>query len=315
MNIESEFIFERAPFASCHASTIAETKAGLIASWFGGTAESNPDVTIWVSRKEGDGWTVPVEVADGFDIRGVRYPCWNPVLFQPDSGPLMLFYKVGPSPREWWGMLVTSDDHGRSWSSPSRLETGILGPIKNKPVQLSNGDILSPSSTENSINGWRVHFERSSDRGASWRATTSVNDGARIGAIQPSILDHGNHHLQAIGRTRQGKLFTIESNDNGNSWSEMTLTDSPNPNSGTDAVALRDGRFLLIYNHSTISRTPLNLAISDDGKHWEPLVTLEASEGEFSYPAIIQTGDGAIHITFTWNRSRIKHVSFMMPRI
>src|SRR5512134_1028765 len=114
--LRSGFIFEAAPFPSAHASTIVETPGGLVAAWFGGTAERNPDVGIWVSRRDGRQWTAPVEVATGVQPDGTRLPCWNPVLFQPPSGPLILFYKVGPSPRAWWGMARTSADAGRTWS-------------------------------------------------------------------------------------------------------------------------------------------------------------------------------------------------------
>ncbi|MGH7952282.1 MAG: exo-alpha-sialidase, partial [Limisphaerales bacterium] len=153
--MKSEFIFETAPFPSCHASTIAETKSGLVAAWFGGTAERNPDVCIYVSRNENGKWTPPVEVANGMGFSTNRFPTWNPVLFQPKNGPLLLFYKVGPKPAAWWGMMMTSADDGKTWSQPKRLPDGILGPIKNKPVQLANGDIFCGSSTEN--DGWKVH--------------------------------------------------------------------------------------------------------------------------------------------------------------
>ena len=159
--VKQEFIFNTAPFPSCHASTIVETKSGLVAAWFGGTAERNPDVCIYVSRNERGHWTAPVAVADGVGFATNRLPTWNPVLFQPKRGPLMLFYKVGPSPATWWGMLTTSDDNGKTWSTPRRLPEGILGPIKNKPVQLADGALLSPSSSEDA--GWRVHLERSTD--------------------------------------------------------------------------------------------------------------------------------------------------------
>ncbi len=160
----SEFIYETAPFPSCHASTIAETKGGLIAAWFGGTAEKDPDVGIWVSHHDGTGWSAPVEVANGLQEDGVkRYPCWNPVLFQPKEGPLLLFYKAGPSPSRWWGLMVTSTDGGQSWSKPRRLPEGFLGPIKNKPVALPDGSLLCPSSTEH--DGWRIHLERTPDLG------------------------------------------------------------------------------------------------------------------------------------------------------
>ena len=304
--LKSEFIFEAAPFPQCHASTIVESKNGLVAAWFGGTRERNPDVGIWLSHQVAGRWTVPVEVANGVQSPTNRLPCWNPVLFQPRTGPLLLFYKVGPSPSAWWGMLITSEDSGQTWSKPRRLPEGILGPIKNKPVQLANGDVLCPTSTENA--GWRVHFERTSDLGRTWHATSPVNDGKEIGAIQPSILFHKNGRLQAVGRTRQSRIFQVWSEDNGLTWGRMTLTSLPNPNSGTDAVTLRDGQHLLVYNHSTKGRSPLNVAVSGNGEDWQAALTLEDEPGkQFSYPAVIQTADGLVHITYTWKRERIKH--------
>ena len=306
---KSEFIFKSAPFPQCHASTIVETKAGLVAAWFGGTHERHPDVGIWLARLEGGHWTAPVEIANGVQSPTNRFPCWNPVLFQPTNGPLMLFYKVGPSPSTWWGMLMTSGDSGKTWCKPRCLPEGILGPIKNKPVQLPNGDILCPSSTEGS-NGWRVHFERTSDLRKAWQATPPVNDGKNIGAIQPSILFHKDGRLQALGRTRQGRIFQIWSDDGGKTWDEMTLTTLPNPNSGIDAVTLKDGRQLLVYNHNPMpkGRSPLNVAVSCDGEQWQAALVLEDEPGnQFSYPAVIQTSDGLVHITYTWKRLRIKH--------
>jgi predicted neuraminidase len=305
--VSSEFIFETAPFPSCHASTIVETDAGFVAAWFGGTAERNPDVGIWVSRRINGAWSAPVEVANGVQSPQLRHPTWNPVLFQPKSGPLMLFYKVGPSPSAWWGMLTTSTDSGRTWAPPRRLADGILGPIKNKPVQLANGDLLAGSSTE--FSGWQVHFERSSDNGATWTATPPLNDGQEIGAIQPSILFHRDGRLQAVGRTRNGKICETWSSDQGKTWSKLALTPLPNPSAGIDAVTLRDGRQLLVYNHTANGRSPLNVAVSSDGKTWEAALVLEDTPGqEFSYPAVIQTRDGMVHVTYTWHRTRIKHV-------
>ncbi|NOS71430.1 MAG: exo-alpha-sialidase [Verrucomicrobia bacterium] len=304
--LKSEFIYETAPFPSCHASTIAETKDGLIAAWFGGTGEKNPDVGIWTSHYTNGRWSAPVEVANGVESPTKRYPTWNPVLFQPKTGPLMLFYKDGPDPRTWWGMIMTSDDGGKTWSKPRRLPDGILGPIKNKPVQLPNGDLLSPTSSEHA--GWRVHFERSSDLGKTWTATQPINDGKTIGAIQPSILFHPGGKLQALGRTRQGRVFETWSADGGLTWSEMKLTDLPNPNAGTDAVTLKDGSHLLIYNPTSKGRSPLALAASPDGRAWSAALEFEDEPGmEFSYPAIIQTRDGLVHVTYTWKRERIKH--------
>lgn len=303
--LKSEFLCETAPFPSCHASTIAEAAPGkLVAAFFGGTAEKNPDVGIWVCRLVDDKWTAPVEVANGVQPEGKRHPCWNPVLFQPKEGPLLLFYKVGPDPSSWWGMLRTSDDQGKTWSDARRLPEGIVGPIKNKPVQLASGEILCPTSSEDA--GWRVHFERTSDLGKTWTRTEPLNDGKKIGAIQPSVLFLEKDQLMALGRSGQGRIFQITSGDAGKTWGEMTLTSLPNPNSGTDAVTLKDGRHLLIYNHSR-GRTPLNLAVSKDGREWQAALVLEDTPGEYSYPAIVQTSDGLVHVTYTWKRQRVKH--------
>ena len=310
--LKTEFIFDTAPFPSCHASTIVELPGGgLVTAWFGGTAEKNPDVGIWLARFEAGKWTAPVEVANGVLANPkpggpARHPCWNPVLFQPKTGPLLLFYKVGPSPSTWWGMLRRSTDGGKTWSAAQRLPADCAGPIKNKPVQLPNGDLLSPSSSEH--DGWRVHFERSRDLGQTWEVIGPANDGKAIGAIQPSILFLGGDKLLALGRTRQGKVFQVGSDDAGKTWGAMTLTTLPNPNAGTDALTLKDGRHLLIYNHTANGRSPLNLALSTDAKSWQAALVLESQPGEYSYPALIQTRDGLVHATYTWKRQKVKHV-------
>lgn len=313
-----EFIYEieNALTPQCHASTIAVSGDNVVAAWFGGTHEKNKDVGIWVSLKENNTWSTPIEVVNGVQNEDLRYPCWNPVLFQPKEGPLFLFYKVGPSPREWWGLYVTSDDNGKSWSSPVKLPEGILGPIKNKAVQLENGDILSPTSTEH--DGWKVQIERSTDLGKSWSASGDLNDGVEFGAIQPTILFHPNNNLQILCRTENDVISQVWSSDNGNTWGKMTSLSLPNPNSGIDAVTLKDGRHLLVYNPTSKNwgnRVPLTLAVSKDGKEWNNVLELESvtdpakvEEEEYSYPSIIQAENGLVHIVYTWNRKTVKYV-------
>ena len=314
--LKSEFIYERGPYPQIHATTIVETPTGLVSAWFGGTHEKHPDVCIWISRLVDGKWTASVETANGVQPDGTRHPTWNPVLFQPRNGPLMLFYKVGPSPEQWWGELKTSTDGGKTWSVARKLPEGFLGPIKNKPVQLANGDILCPTSNETheKPSKWSVHFERSRDLGRTWQKIGPVNDGGRIQAIQPSILFLGGDKLLALGRSRQDRVFEVRSDDGGRTWGPMTLGTLPNNNSGTDAVTLKDGRHLIVYNHIGGTpgkwggkRTPLNLAVSSDAKTWQAALVLENDPGEYSYPAIIQTSDGLVHITYTWHRKGVKH--------
>ncbi len=311
--IEGSLIYtlDARPTPQCHASTLVQVDEGLVAAWFGGTHEKHPDVGIWISRRIEGRWTRPTEVANGIQNPSnsdapERYPCWNPVLFRPRNGPLMLFFKVGPNPQQWWGEVMISEDEGKTWKDRSRLPDGGIGPVKNKPIQLSNGTVLCGSSSEHE--GWRVHFEMTSDLGRTWSRTQPINDGVAISAIQPSILTYPGGRLQALGRSQQGRIWEAWSGDSGRTWSEMTLMDLPNPSAGTDAVTLRDKRQLLVYNHTPKGRSPLNVATSSDGKKWNSALILEDQPGEYSYPAVIQTRDGLVHVTYTWKRRSIKHV-------
>ncbi len=304
--VSAEFLYDEVSFPQCHASTVVDTPAGLVAAWFGGTHEKHEDVGIWAARHVNGKWTDPVEVANGIWSDGRRYPCWNPVLFQVSGGPLLLFYKVGPDPRTWWGMLTMSQDEGKTWSKSSRLPEGYVGPIKNKPVMIGQ-TLLCPSSSED--HGWRVHMELFSQRGQQHEKTAPLNDGQTLGAIQPAILVHPGDKLQILCRSQQKRIAESWSEDGGHTWSEMKLIDLPNPNSGIDAVTLTDGRHLLVYNHTAKGRSPLNVAISDDGRNWQAALVLESDPGEYSYPAVIQTADGLVHITYTWKRSEVKHVA------
>ncbi|WP_426061778.1 sialidase family protein [Hymenobacter sp. B1770] len=312
--VTDEFIFEKASFPESHAATIAETPKGIIAAWFGGTKERNPDVGIWVSRLENGRWTPPVEVANGVQSETLRYPTWNPVLYQVPGGELQLYYKIGPKPSDWKGWMRTSKDNGLTWSTAQALPENFVGPVKNKPVLLKNGTLLSPTSTEGS-GGWRVHLEASPDFGKTWSMIGPIDNGETKGAIQPSILTHKDGRLQLLCRSRDRAILESWSSDQGKTWTPLAKTNLPGNNSGTDAVTLADGRQLLVYNHvlppGTLAkgpRTPLNVAVSKDGKEWYAAAILEDSPiSQYSYPSVIQTKDGKVHFVYTWRRQRIKH--------
>lgn len=314
------FIYDKAPYPEAHASTIVETSEGQIAAaWFGGTKERNPDVEIWFAVRTGGEWGTPRSVADGVQADGTRLPTWNPVLFQATVGPLHLFYKVGPNPREWWGMVITSDDDGKSWSEPRRLPGALLGPIKNKPVVLPGGTWLAPSSVETTMDdGWYMQMERSTDRGKSWTVHKVEPGPGSYDVIQPSILMLDDHTIEALGRSRQGVVVAAQSKDGGVTWGQPFAVDLPNPNSGTDAVTLADGRHIIVYNPVAQTpdlvtkgpRYPIALALSDDGVRWRRVLTLESEPlpSGYAYPAIIQSSDGMVHVTYTYDRRRIRHV-------
>lgn len=313
--VKTEFIFETAPFKECHASTIAETKDGaLLAAWFGGTSESNKDVEIWLSSCKNGQWLAPVSVANGVISDSERYACWNPVLYRTDEKTISLYYKVGLNPRAWWGMVIRSTDEGKTWSKPEKLPDGILGPIKNKPITLASGIILSPSSIETENKEWHAHIERSADNGKTWEKI-DIDPTNPSKVIQPTLLTYSGGKIQALLRSNQNVIMESWSDDEGKTWSPLAKTSLLNPNSGIDAVTLKSGIQVLIYNPAisgkewSNGRAKLNVAVSADGKTWNDLLKLEDEQsGEFSYPAVIQTSNGLVHITYTHNRKTIKHV-------
>jgi alpha-L-rhamnosidase len=310
-----EFIYNEAPFPQCHASTIAETPIGLIAAWFGGTREGNKDVCIWTSRLVKNKWTAPEKVAEGIINDTLRYACYNPVLFYAGNKELLLFYKIGPNVAGWTGWMMRSKDNGLTWSEREALPAGFLGPIKNKPLFINN-TLICPSSTER--NGWKVHFEYTNDFGKTWTKSAVLNDGIKVSAIQPSILVYKNGDMQILCRSKNRTINESWSRDGGKTWSEMKASSLPNNNSGTDAVTLKDGRQLLVYNHvkpadslpnGKGARTPLNVAVSKDGVNWDAVLILEDSPiSQYSYPSVIQSKDGMVHIVYTWRREKIKYV-------
>lgn len=304
--IKAEFIYEKASFRSCHASTLLETDEGILAAWFGGTGEGRPDVCIYTSVNKDGKWSDPALAADGIINDTLRYPCWNPVLFKRDNGDIILFYKVGPSPRGWWGMYKISKDDGKSWSEKVQIPDNLLGPIKNKAERLKNGTILYPTSVE-TTQSWNIYAEMSDQDLNNWRKTKIDNNG--FNAIQPTILFYKGGKIQMLCRSREKKIVETWSKDKGKTWSPLQATTLINNNSGIDAVSLNNGLQLLICNPIENGRNKLALFASADGKNWNEIIVLENEpKGEFSYPAIIQGKDGSVHITYTYNRVKIKYV-------
>ena len=317
--VVDEFLYTSAPFPECHSASIVETRRGdLVATFFGGTKERNPDVCIWVCRKPkgSDTWTAPQKVADGVFSPDYREACWNPVLYETPKGELQLYFKIGVNVAGWKGWRVTSKDGGKTWSQREQLPDTIYGPIKNKPI-LNKGRLISPTSDER--HGWKLYFELSEDMGKTWRRTAFVEAPEGVLAIQPTILVLPDGRLEALCRTRSRFIGVTYSSDNGETWTPLTFIDTPNNNSGIDAVNLADGRYALICNDWPIepdktkgARTPLSVLLSDDGVNWKHFITLEDSPiAQYSYPSIIQSRDGHLHMVYTWRRKRVKHVELI----
>jgi predicted neuraminidase len=323
---KTEFIFTSAPFASAHASTVIELRNGdILSAWFGGSGEGHADVAIWAARRTSEGWSAPFEV-----VREPNIAAYNPVLFYTQDQRLWLYYKFGPHPSDWTAGRLSSSDDGKTWSTPEHLPAGLYGPIRAKPLVMSDGTIVSGTSVE-SYRSWAVWIERSVDNGKSWTrigpiTVPSPNSSSKDdspgavhgssewdrteGIIQPSVVSLGGRRLRLYARStsRTGRICVADSSDAGVTWTQAHPIDLPNPNSGIDAVALKDGRVVLVYNHTPRGRTPLNLAVSRDGEHFRMFQTLEDQPGEYSYPAMVEAKNGDLLITYTWKRQRIRYV-------
>jgi len=304
-------IFEPGPFGQCHASTVVRLAGGrYLAAWFGGTKEGASDVSIHGAVREPVGeWSPPVQWARVCDS-----PHWNPVLFAPRDGTVMLFFKEGPRCDRWRTWVTRSLDSGGSWEAPVEVvpgDVGGRGPVKNKPVVLSDGSWLAPNSLEDG-GRWRVLTDRSADGGRTWSAGPEVAmDGAVVsgeGAIQPTLWESAPGCVHMLTRSSCGFICRSDSGDYGSTWSQLEPTSLPNNNSGIDLDRSPDGAILLAYNRVSKNwgpRTPLSLAVSsDNGATWKDACDLETAAGEYSYPAVIATPEGFAG-TYTWKRASI----------
>jgi hypothetical protein len=305
--ITQELLFdpmpESKPFISNHAPSVLELPDGtLLSVFFAGDHEGASNQKIYICRKEpipgsgttvtgatggasvtaGDEWTYPEAIDDGGG---------NPSLFQSRTGKLMRF-------DGWDGTMQTSPDEGLTWSAMRGTSGG--GAEKNKPIQLEDGTILAVNESTTI---------QSTDDGVSW---SRRSDGAKQG----TLLVYPNNRLQMMSRTGGSESIGVHwSNDNGLSWSGGDCV-LPNNNSGLDGTTLRDGTQIIAYNHQYRNsgghkgRGLLNMSISTDGDAWSAVVLVNyllRSNYQYSYPAVIQSRDGLVHLVYTWHRRSIAH--------
>lgn len=294
-------------FPSCHASTIVELPDGsLMVAWYAGSEEGADDVAVLMSRYDlGAGkWSEPVVLADT-----PGKPEGNPVLWVTPENQLRLYYMTmeGDSWETCQINAIHSDDAGKTWSKPISLESELGFMLRNKPLFLTNGDILLPIYDERK---WASLFWISSDKGQTWQKSEYLL--SEPGNIQPTVIQRKDGSLFSLMRTGKqgGRLWCTYSSDNGRTWAEPVQSQLRNPNAACDMVKLHDGSVILVFNDTEHGRSNLNVAISmDEGKTWQANFFLEnEANKEFSYPAVIQTWDGKIHITYTYLRTHIKHV-------
>ncbi len=326
--MKTEFVTEESPGVFCHGSTIAAVSGHtLVCCWFGGTREGAADTAVWGSRNCGSGWSAPVRLAAGSEAH------WNPVLFAAAPGELLLFYKRGEHISSWRTLLQKSCDGGQRWSVPVEAVPGDIsggrGPVRNKPLRLSDGRILAGGSVERGL--WTAFVDSSCDNGRSWHksgeikidgllyrageksAESSIPVSAQSfygrGVIQPALWESAPGKVHMLLRSSEGSIYRSDSADAGRSWCAAYPVGLPNNNSALDLVrAPFDGRLYLVCNPVADNwgvRSPLTLFRSaDNGVSWEKIADLASGTGEFSYPAIIAR-ENEIIVTYTWQRRKI----------
>jgi len=180
-----------------------------------------------------------------------------------------------------------------------------------KPTVLRSGRILLPLYSDTfSVSMMAI----SDDEGATWFASRPV---AGFGNIQPAVLEKRDGTLVAFMRENGpiDRIRVSESSDRGITWGPVGATQFPNPGSGLDAVKLKNGHWVIVYNDTVKGRSSLAVSMSDDeGKSWKWTRHLEKqNEGEFHYPAIIQGRDGMLHVIYSYfvtEGKSMKHVAF-----
>jgi predicted neuraminidase len=311
---------------SAHSSAICALPSGdLLAVWYGGSREGAADVALFTARysEKNGGWTAPViamdrEIAENELDRMIK-KVGNAVVFPGAAGTLWMVY-VSVSLGGWSGSALnvrTSQDEGRTWGESRRLTLNpffnLSSLVRNKPIYAADGRIGLPVYHEMALKYPQILWLTPGADGAlaDYRMRSLP---FQPGLIQPALVPLGEDRVLMMLRDRgdERSVHTAYSDDNGWTWSEAQPTELPNPDAAIDALRLRDGRILVVYNHSERDRENLRIAVSrDQGRTWRTgAVIEEAQHKEYSYPNLVEDRRGRIHLTYTWQRERIKHVSF-----
>lgn len=311
------------PTPSAHSVSLVDLGNGKIgAAWFGGRREGADDVGVWFSIFSNNQWAQASEIVNRANTqaevaRFVR-KIGNPVLWRAPDGPLHLFF-VSVSYGGWAGSSINhkiSLDGGMSWQAANRLVTSpflnISTLVRGAPLTLSDGSVVLPVYHE-FISKFPEWLHLASDGTV---ITKRRMDHGR-NTLQPSVAALDAHHALAVlryGGPAPARIWATETRDGGLGWEPAHALSLPNPNAGIALARLSDGRLLLAYNPVEGNRNRLGLAVSaDGGATWKASRMLEDSAdaaNEYSYPSVLQSADGYIHVAYTYHRKSIKHVVF-----
>ena len=323
-SFREEFIDPESPHAMSHVASMGELPDGtLVATWYAGSREGAGDVAIYLSTRapDGDAWSPPRAVVTresaARELNRYIRKVGNSLVFADSAGKLWLLY-VTVSIGGWSGSslnVTTSTDSGSTWTASQRLTLSpffnLAELVKNAPVAMSDGGWAVPIYHELAGTFPEVLWLRETADGI--RATKSRMSAGWFGYQAAVTPVNGNRALALLRDDGAARAVTItRTEDAGDTWSPPQPLDLPNPDSGLDAIRLSDGRLLLAFNDSANGRENLRLAMSaDEGRTWVRVATVAEEAGaDFSYPFLMQTRPGDLHLVYTWKRARIRHVAF-----
>ncbi|TAK94256.1 MAG: hypothetical protein EPO07_16940 [Verrucomicrobia bacterium] len=310
---------------STHVSSICELPEGRLAAvWYAGTREGARDVAIYFATREPgltNAWSPPRAIVTretaGHETYRYVKKVGNAVIFAGAGRQLhLIFVTTGFGGWSCSSLnLKTSRDGGKTWTISRRLGLSpflnVSELVKNKPAPLTDGGFAVPVYHE---------FLGAFPELLWWRPATGEFSAVKTrafgghSAFQPALvtLDETNAVLLCRTTGSVKKLQVSRTADSGKTWSGAQTIDLPNSNSGLDAIRLADGRLLLAFNDTVSGRDNLRLAVSaDSGATWQRAATLAEEAGaEFSYPTLLQSNGGFIHVTYTWKRRGITHATF-----
>lgn len=322
--LRTEFIQETGGPQSVHSGTLTQLRDGtMLAAWFGGTREGAKDVNIYLSRRQSDAaeWSAPTVIASraqtSADLNRYVSKLGNPVLFA-DSRERVWLYYVTVSFGGWSGSSISvrySDDGGDSWSAATRLTTSpflnVSTLVKGLPLECESGHILLPVYHE-----FVRKFGEALILDVDGQLVSKVRTTASDGAIQPWIVPLDPVRSQAFyrqsGYTEKVVITSVLPDILHSSSGALEPTTVPNPNSSVAVIRRDNGGFLMVCNPTEAGRNQLTILTSEDGKSWKTARGIEHSteSGEFSYPYLLRGTDGQYHLIYTWNRSRMRYMSF-----
>ena len=317
---------DAATFQVHSASMVEQADHTLRAVWFQGSREGARDVAIYTSTwdRASTMWSTPTVLVDRRqvqkDIGNYIKTVGNPVLFTDQRGRTWLFF-VTVTIGGWSGGDINckfSDDNGQTWSPAKRLTTapvphsGTL--VKGAAFDYADGTIGLP--VYRSYGRYSFPELLRIDQNGDVIGVTNMSNGTR-GGLQPSVVMTDEQKAVAFLRfngDEPRRILRTMTEDAGQAWVAPIKTDLPNPDSAVSAIRLADGRLLIVFNNSTEDRHILSMAVSSDlGVSWKVVHNFEDGKNagdEFSYPYLTQTCGGEIHLVYTWQRKKIKHVVF-----